>query len=77
MILHLTGITDLQRSDADGRDCSQEIVIRDRGERVHLSMMHSSYGARLTADQARQLAILLIAAAERLEQRLAQEPSDV
>jgi hypothetical protein len=79
MTLHITGITELDRADSDGSDSRQEIVVRDRADRIHLSMLHSAYGARLTIDQAQALALLLIEARIRLEQRLSpdREPSDV
>lgn len=76
MTLHITGITDLHRADSDGRDTSQEIIVRERDDTIHLSLTHGSYGARMTIDQAKALSVLLHVAADRVAQRL-QETKNV
>jgi hypothetical protein len=67
MIRHIAGITCLQRADRERGEGAQEVIIRERGNAIHLDLTESMHGASLSPEQARQLAAMLIEAADRLE----------
>lgn len=64
-VKHITGLTAIGRAVRNGYDVSQEVVIRDRDGAVFIELSETSYGARLTPEQARALVVLLSEAADR------------
>lgn len=68
----IEGLTCLESSTRAGRDCQQEVLIRDREGAVYLEMGNTTYGAKLTPDQARFLSMLLEQAANRVDGQTAE-----
>ena len=64
MLQFIAGLTGLKR--ADGATGMQEVIIRERGDVIHLALTDYG-GATLTPEQARELAAMLIRMADRLE----------
>lgn len=64
---YIAGITGLKRADRERSGVSQEVIIRERGDVIHLDLTETMYGAILSPEQARELARMLNEAADRLE----------
>jgi hypothetical protein len=66
MIKKIVGLGMLNRARRERIDAPQEVVIRERDGCVHLDLAETIDGASLTPGQARELAAMLLAAADRV-----------